>query len=94
MAKWHAYRKVNGKRESLGYYLLREDAEDAELRGERTDKSLSSGRRGGRRDTWRVTAARVAREAGLDANTINRIALSAPLTSGQYKECGDRIPKP
>ncbi len=42
--KWHAYIRVDKKRKHLGYYLTKEDADEAEKLGAPTDKVWTRGR--------------------------------------------------
>jgi len=64
MNMWHAYKGANSKRKNLGYYATKEDALEAEARGERTDKAHNSNKRAEKKaaTTVRNLAARVSQE--------------------------------
>ena len=42
MNMWHAYKRVNKRREHYGYYSTREDAVEAESLGKKTDKAWTA----------------------------------------------------
>lgn len=49
MQMWHAYKREDKRRRHLGYYQTKEDAEEAERLGEKTDKAWSHQKRATKR---------------------------------------------
>lgn len=68
MMRWHAYKRVDGKRQHYGYYDSKEDAEEAEQLGKRTAKAWSANKRA---EGKAETVVQKLRIGGAEISTIN-----------------------